>query len=402
MKNNFVQFPGSESIRSCARCSFLLITLVSMCGCQQPTATKTTELESARIFRQLSQIEIRPDSNQPLPSLYTAAPKVVPSEEGMKVYYFTRHHSPEILEKLIKEQLGYRVSQNAATNQLIIQCANEQQSRYALELLREVDVPPIQVRVDCLISEVFADLTIDIETKAMLDEILGGSVNIASLLPGASIRAEGRSAMGFKATLSREKLTATIDLLESRGYAKVLMHPIVEVVNGHTARIQIKERIPTPEKILSGNTIIDTVKYQDIIDFLEVKVQVYADGTIGLKTSAGIASKSPDGVEQVPVLTERQIDNSENRVRRGHSLVIGGILKKERISVVRTVPGLKRLPLIGRLFSGEDFEDRVKEIMFILTPTISTNGVETASVAEDIQQKLEGAMPPFCQFALPD
>jgi general secretion pathway protein D len=178
------------------------------------------------------------------------------------------------------------------------------------------------------------------------------------------------------------------------------MHPTLEVVNGHTARIQIKERIPTPEKILSGNTIIDTIKYQDIIDFLEVQVQVYADGTIGLKTSAGIASKSPDGVEQVPVLTERQIDNTENRLKKGHSLVIGGILKKERISVVRSIPGLKHVPLIGTIFSGKDYEDRVKEILFILTPTISTNGMEYNQAVNIVQRKLEGQAPSFCNLSV--
>jgi len=390
---------GRKTTLWCAWSSILSCLLPLICGCQHAVGTKTTELENRRIFRELSRIAIQPDVNQPLPETYTAPPKVVPSEEGMKVYYFTRHHSPEILAKLIKEQLGFLVSQNPATNQLVIRCNDERQSRFLLEFLTEVDVPPIQVRVDCLISEIFADLTIDFETQALIQDLLGEAIGIESLLPGASIRAEGRNAMGLKAMLSRKKFDATIDLLESRGYAKVLMHPILEVVNGHTARIQIKERIPTPEKILSGNTVIDTVKYQDIIDFLEVKVQLYSDGTIGLRTSAGISSKSPDGVEQTPVLTERQIDNSENRLKRGHSLVIGGILKKERISVVRTIPGLKHIPLIGTAFSGRDFEDRVKEIMFILTPTISTNGMEYKQAVNIVQQKLEGQAPSFCNLS---
>lgn len=201
------------------------------------------------------------------------------------------------------------------------------------------------------------------------------------------MRSIGRSDIGLKASISREKFTALIDLLESRGYAKVLMRPTVEVVNGKTARIQIKERIPIHEKILSGNTVIDTVKYQDIMDFLEVTPHVYSDGTIGLRTSIGISSKSPNGVEQVPIITDLQITNEENRIRKGQSLVIGGVIKTERISVIRGVPLLKDIPGLGILFSGKDFEDRVKEILFILTPSISSNGTEYVELMEDIRQK---------------
>ena len=244
--------------------------------------------------------------------------------------------------------------------------------------------------MDCLISELFADLTMDYETKLQIENLLGEDLALGSFLPGASLRSVARSDMGLKAGITKAKFSALIDVLESRGYAKVLMRPCVEVVNGRTARIQIKERIPTPEKILSGSMVIDTVRYQDIMDYLEVTPNVYADGAIGLKTSAGIASKSPDGVEQVPVLTERQITNDENRLERGQSLVIGGIIKTERMSVIRGVPLLQDIPGLGVLFSAKDFEDRAKEILFILTPSISNNGMPHEETIDRIKEKHYG------------
>jgi len=379
-----------------------MFILSMLAGCGEAFNPRSTELESKRIFQQLSQISIAPNSDVSLPAMYVAPARVIPSEEGVKVYYFTKHQPPEILTKLIKEQLGYLVSQNGATNQLVVKCSDKHQAQYVLDFLREVDVPPVQVRVDCLIYEIFADLTIDYETHVDIRGLLDETLGIKSMLPGASIRASGRDEMGFKLSIAREKLDGVIDLLESRGYAKVLMRPTVEIVNGRTARIQIKERIPTPEKLLTGSTIIDTVKYQDIQDFLEVTVQVYADGAIGLRTSAGIASRTPDGVEQIPVLTERQIDNEENRLKKGQSLVIGGILKKERISVVRNIPGIKNIPILGSIFSGRDFEDRVKEILFVLTPTISNNGMENEAILGIIHHKLEGKPPSFCNVNTSD
>jgi len=137
-----------------------------------------------------------------------------------------------------------------------------------------------------------------------------------------------------------------------------------------------------------NTAIIDTIKYQDIIDYLQVTPQVYSDGTIGLKTSAAIASRSiPDGVEQVPIITDREINNEENRLRKGQSLVIGGIIKTERMAVVRGVPLLKDLPILGIMFSSKDYEERAKEILFILTPSISSNGTDYVKTIDDIREK---------------
>jgi len=211
---------------------------------------------------------------------------------------------------------------------------------------------------------------------------------------GTSICSVGRSDIGLEAGISRTDFDTLIDVLESRGYAKILMNPSVEVVNGTTAKIETKERVPVQEKILSGSNVIETIIYQDVIDYLEVTPYVYSDGTIGLKTSAGIASKStPEGVEQVPIITSRQINNQENRILKGQSLVIGGIRKTERISVIRGVPFLKDIPGVGIIFSSKDFEDRAKEILFILTPSISSGGDDHSVTVEFIREKQ--AMPEY-------
>jgi Flp pilus assembly secretin CpaC len=131
-------------------------------------------------------------------------------------------------------------------------------------------------------------------------------------------------------------------------------------------------------------------EYVDVIDSLEITPHVFADGYIGLETSIILGAKNtPDGVKQVPILTKKQIDSKENRIRPGESLVIGGIRKTEKFGVARGVPLLKDLPLIGFLFSGEDTEQRAVETVFILTPTISTNGRPREEIMAEIKRKHE-------------
>jgi type II secretory pathway component GspD/PulD (secretin) len=63
--------------------------------------------------------------------------------------------------------------------------------------------------------------------------------------------------------------------------------------------------------------------------------------------------------------------------------------KTVKFGVVRGVPILKDIPLIGFLFSGEDTEQRAVETVFILTPTYSTGGRARKEVMEEIRKKHE-------------
>ncbi|MHC5163322.1 MAG: hypothetical protein ACYSO4_09465, partial [Planctomycetota bacterium] len=49
---------------------------------------------------------------------------------------------------------------------------------------------------------------------------------------------------------------------------------------------------------------------------------------------------------QTSIITERSIDIGENRLAPGKSLIIGGMRKSEKRSVVRGVPFFKDLPII--------------------------------------------------------
>jgi type II secretory pathway component GspD/PulD (secretin) len=185
---------------------------------------------------------------------------------------------------------------------------------------------------------------------------------------------------------------ALVDLLESKGYLKVLMNPSLEVVNGQKARIESSEKVPLEQVFLHDRDgFIETrTEYVDVVDALEITPHVFADGYIGLETTALIGSKNiPEGVKQIRIVSKREIYNKENRIRQGESLVIGGIRKSEEHSVVRGVPFFKDIPVIGVLFSSKDYEERAVETVFILTPTISTGGIPNQDMVEQLRRKHE-------------
>lgn len=370
-----------------------------MSGCGDFFAKKPTELESKLVIRDIARVRENPHIYNPLPSMYRTAPSRLPLEDGVRMFYFTKHHpAKEIADDLKK--MGFKVSQNPSTNQVIVHAADNDECDTIEEYLSRTDVPPIQVHVDCIILERFGDVTKDWETTILIENLFGEQVTLGedkfpgAAFPGASLREPQRSTFGMdfgfwkNEGIPGHQVRAVVDILESRGYLKILLNPTLETVNGKAATVQIRDRAPIQKDVTSGNRTYSVVDYQWVTDTVTVTPFVYADGSIGLQTAITIGSQSkPEGVVQRPIITQRSIEVAENRIEPGKSLIIGGMRKSENRSVVRGVPFFKDLPIIGTFFSSKDFEENATEIVFILTPSISSGGVHYTEMADMIRQK---------------
>ncbi len=426
----------------------LAIVAVSLFGsCEDSFIGKPASLQSQKILDDLGKIETTSEPNITIPEVYKKTSKIVEQSVNgkteWKLFYFCQYHISNELKEIVNEQFAtelfdqkgkstalpdYTVSSNPATNQLIVRCPAKEDVDSVLALLQEVDVPPIQVKINCLVSEVYADKTIDHSTTLMIQELFGEDIWVAPAgqpfgtaidqlltepdtlpaFPGASLREIARAKMGLKVGYWKtDKYMALVDLLESQGYLKILMNPTLEVVNGKKAKVIKSEHVPL-QKITSilpvGESVVtEHTEFIDVVDSLEITPHVFADGTVGLQTNIILGSKlTPEGVKQLPIVTRKEINNEENRIRRGESLVIGGIRKTEKRDVIRGIPLLKDIPVVGVLFSGRDFEERVVETIFILTPTISTGGIPKQEMVEEIKRKHEPPTSPGLSEAITD
>ena len=430
---------GKTSLKI-GRSQWLIMAVVAVVihlagGWESITAQTDKEREAEQTLKDLRiPLTPTPEPNVPMPELYQTPPKISEQIVGgapeWKLFYFCRYHTSDELKKIIHEQYAtklfdqkgkstqvtdYTVSSNPATNQLIVRCPTREDIDAVLETLNQVDVPPIQIKIDCLISDIYSDMTFDRETTIAIENLFGEDIalkpagtafgaDVRQLVkdgdylpafPGASLREVARSRMGLNiGYLSRTRnFTALVDMLESRGYLKVLMNPTLQVVNGGTAKVLSSQHVPidfTTMRSTISDYLETRTEYEDVVDSLEVTAHVFADGYIGLETTIIIGSKNtPEGVKQIPIITKKEIDNRQNRIRQGESLIIGGIRKNENFAVVRGIPILKDIPLLGYLFSSEDTEKRAIETVFILTPSISTDGRSMEEVMAEIRRKHE-------------
>lgn len=423
------------SRRERALVALSILAVAGLCGCHDWPDERATAIEAQNILRDLGRVETIPDPNLQGPAVYKSPPRKFSQTVGgtveWKLVYFCQYHTAEEMKTIIQEQFAskifdekgqskvlpaYTVTANSATNQILVRCPQEGDIDAVLDTIKYIDIPPIQVRIDCVVSELYADLTVDRETRMLIGNLFGEGVTLGGqedngnlAFPGAELRDPARAKFGLKIGVSQQNFKALVDILVSRGYMKILMNPSLEVVNGETAKIQSKQHQPlqqityTTGGVAGGLILGTTIEYYDIIDSLQVTPHVYADGFIGLETQAQIAAYlTPEGIKQTPNVTERMITNKDNRIRLGESLVIGGIRKSEKRDVVRGVPILKDIPVLNLLFSGRDFEERATEVIFILTPSISTNGKPSQDVVNMLRERHSSPMTQSLQETVLD
>lgn len=71
----------------------------------------------------------------------------------------------------------------------------------------------------------------------------------------------------------------------------------------------------------------------------------------------------------IPALRSRRAETTVN-IKDGQSLIIGGLLQNETAKLVKKIPVLGDLPIIGELFKTRSFLNNESELVIIVTPQI--------------------------------
>jgi len=76
-------------------------------------------------------------------------------------------------------------------------------------------------------------------------------------------------------------------------------------------------------------------------------------------------------------------------VRDGENVVLGGLIQADTENLNTGVPGLNRVPLLGRLFSYQQSSIQRRELFIVLRPEIVNLNSETSVQYRDILERFE-------------
>jgi len=269
------------------------------------------------------------------------------------------------------------------TNSLIILTT---QANYAKvkRVLDELDKPVPQVLIKVLIAEVTHDNSLDVGTEfSYLNEWQNdGSVSIVT---------EGRLgdlSTNYIANVVDENFDVKLRALAEQGKLNILSKPYILASNNQEASITVGSSVPfvTASRTTETGQTINTIEYEDIGIILDVSPYINDDGLVIMDLSQEISALSGTTVTisetvDASVISKR---SSSNRViaRDGQTVVIGGLMQDVEEDMVRKIPLLGNIPLLGILFKHVETQTTKTELLIFLTPTVAANDAELAVLSD--------------------
>ena len=229
-------------------------------------------------------------------------------------------------------------------------------------LIDELDRAQPQVEIEARIVQASNDYLRELGVRWGLSgrSTVDGAVDLRAQSAAAAI---GLALGAVDGSLS---LDVALSAAEEEGAVRILSTPRVTTQNNVQATIRQGDQIPI--QTVANNTV--TVTFRDAALRLAVTPRIGAGDSVILQIE--IDNDYADFSRQIngvpPIVT--QSAHTTVQVVNGETTVIGGIYERTSTRADRRVPGLSRIPLVGRLFRGDSNRRRTDQLLIFLTPRI--------------------------------
>ena len=183
-------------------------------------------------------------------------------------------------------------------------------------------------------------------------------------------------------TLNATGLSATLDMLKTRGNTKILSNPQVVTMDNQQAKVQVGSQYPMPQYTSDAQTGILHISgwtYMDIGIVFDVTPHINSAHLVTLDIAPkiiGFASATPPtsvtaSSATMPVLTNESI-TTKVMIKDGDTLVIAGLIRDTVTKEEKRVPILGYIPILGWPFRHTADVHQKQDLMIFLTPHIIT------------------------------
>jgi pilus assembly protein CpaC len=200
----------------------------------------------------------------------------------------------------------------------------------------------------------------------------GGTPDLASLASAGGAIA----AFAIPATHQFGKLaaSATVHALEKTGLSKILAEPTLTAISGEEANFLAGGQIP----IVTGfdkTSGTPSITFKDFGVGLAFNPIVLSEGRISVRVKTEVSELNNNlgipmpGGGTMPGIDVRRAE-TVLELPSGGSMMIAGLLRDTTKMSVKGIPALRKLPILGRLFSSQEFLTNQTELVVIVTPYI--------------------------------
>ena len=172
-----------------------------------------------------------------------------------------------------------------------------------------------------------------------------------------------------------------VDFLRETGDSKQVANPHLRVTSGERGTVRIGQRIPILQTSFTsadisgsagggnnfGDQALATFQYNDVGIRIDVTPRVHFNEEVTLTMELEVTSVVSSGLQ--PTLGRRLVTTSL-RLKNGETNVLAGLLTNEERRSLSGIPGLSRIPILGKLFSSDEKVVSQSDIIMTIRPVI--------------------------------
>lgn len=238
---------------------------------------------------------------------------------------------------------------------------------------------------------------------------------------------------GFSGVLNHFQVSLAMTAIQEKTGSDLLSAPRVTVLSGKTAHIDVVQQLiypsqygnteakaaagskaaltisaGTPQNFISRDVgvslaVTPTVEDDDrqISMKLDPKITEFQGfieyGGSSLGIAGDVAATTPAGFYQ-PIFTVREV-TTEVSIENGCTIVIGGLVREQALSVHDKIPVLGDIPLLGKLFRSDSESHQKRNLLIFVTANILSTG--GAPVYQRLQSLPPGSSYKNANFSSP-
>ena len=249
----------------------------------------------------------------------------------------------------------------------------------------QLDRPVPQVLIEVLLAEITLTDREESGVEYLFNVGVGSRDVDVQLTPsGVSLTLDGAG-----------QTRALLRLAYQDNRVAIRSRPRLVVKSGESASIFGGAQIPVISQRSEGpqvegsTSIVQDIQYLNTGVTLNVTPIVQANGLVDLTIDQNLSENRATGAASLtPTILTRQIKTSLT-LRDGQSLLMGGLISEGQSRGRSGVPGLGRVPVLGRLFRSDSYQKDRTELVVMVIPYVIADHRQGREITEQIKSQLE-------------
>ena len=271
------------------------------------------------------------------------------------------------------------------TNSLLVR-ASAQDWLVIQQAIQSLDLRPLSVVIEVIIAEVRRTDELNVGTAF---SAIDADEDVEVEQPG--VIGDDQFTLRYVHT-GDINVEVTLSALAATGDVRILSRPLVQAQNNQEARILVGSQRPfvaVQRSLPTSEVSFDqVVQYRDVGTSLTILPTINDDGYVNLAVTQEVSSATNETQFDAPVISTREA-TTQILARNGQTVVIGGLVDRQRDRVRAGIPFLKDIPILGYLFGTTREFEANSELFLFLTPYIVTNDEDADRLLRELEAKAD-------------